>query len=441
MNIMSLIFGIIMVGSMTQLTEPARLTGKITNCESEFIILIAEDNKRDTIRIGQNGSFEFNTQVDAPTYYMLYVPNTNLFLNIFMENGTSTHLEADVNNPTILKVSGDLESVYEFTEEEQKAFIQAGDPAKYTGFKAYEVGLCLLKDSLCKALNNVKSEGFKAYKTRSMNETFDEIKIRYMYYLIDIQKPLNMDADFNAFMNAIDLDDSTQIGDKISSYLYWKAACLSGNTDSNILAVLQVIKDEIANKVIADKETYSFCQKYFGGGSDDQMDAVYEAAKELLSEEPLAHIKSIYEKIKSFAPGNEAPNFEMNTPDGKTVRLSDLRGKAIYLDIWATWCGPCLKEIPFMAKLAEHYKGDSMIEIINISVDSNQKAWRELLKKDQPQWSQFIVPGDFNSLLLKLYGINGIPRFMMFDKDGRIIDINAPRPSSEDIIKYIDSHL
>lgn len=440
----SFLLSMVMAGSLNQPAEPepAKLAGKIANSESSFFVLInMEDNSRDSIKIEPNGVFEFSTNVDVPSYRMLYVPNTNLILNIFMENGTSTLLEADLNNLAALKITGDLEPVYQFSEQEEMALKKVGEPSEYDDFKAYGIGLESVKNSLCKELENLKSEGFKVYETRNLKETLDKMKIQYMYYLRKIQKPLDSDADFNVFMNSIDLNDESLVGNKISCYINWRAACRTGNGNPNTLESLLVIKDEIANKSIAEKEALGLCKMYYGGGADNHIDEVYEIAKELLSEDSLTKIEPIHQKIKAFAPGKEALDFEMSTPDGKIVKLSDLKGKAIYLDIWATWCGPCRKEIPSMAKVAEHYKNSDKVSIISISVDSNQKAWQKLLKKDQPQWPQFVVPGDFESPLLKLYGINGIPRFMMFDKEGRIVNINAPRPSSKDIVEYIDNHL
>ena len=74
-------------------------------------------------------------------------------------------------------------------------------------------------------------------------------------------------------------------------------------------------------------------------------------------------------------------------------------------------------------------------------VSTNKSKWQNKLKEDKPKWRQFICPDNFNSQLCKNYDIDAIPRFLFFDKDGRILSLNAPRPSDERIIKYIDENL
>ena len=94
-----------------------------------------------------------------------------------------------------------------------------------------------------------------------------------------------------------------------------------------------------------------------------------------------------------------------------------------------------------MEKLYEHYKNNPNLILVSVSLDKTTKPWLEMLEKDKPQWPQYIVKDEFKSKLCTTYSITGIPRFMMFDKDGNVISLNAPRPSSEDIIRFIDDAL
>lgn len=127
--------------------------------------------------------------------------------------------------------------------------------------------------------------------------------------------------------------------------------------------------------------------------------------------------------------------------DGNAVKLSDLRGKMVYVDVWATWCGPCVGEIPFMEELYERYKDDDRIVLVSISVDDKADAWKKKLDEDNPGWPQYIVDGGLKSQLIADYQILGVPRFMLFDAQGNIVTLNAPRPSNEDIIKFLDEQL
>ena len=147
-----------------------------------------------------------------------------------------------------------------------------------------------------------------------------------------------------------------------------------------------------------------------------------------------------YNNLARLLPGVKATDFTMQDPDGNSVQFLDVigKGKITYIDFWATWCGPCCMEIPYVEKLVEHYKNNDKIEMLSISLDENRDKWLEKLAKDKPAWRQYIIPEAFGSEFAKEYNIRAIPRFMIFDAEGRIITINANRPSSENIVKYLD---
>ena len=139
--------------------------------------------------------------------------------------------------------------------------------------------------------------------------------------------------------------------------------------------------------------------------------------------------------------GSVVKDFEMRDRDSNLVKLSDFKGKLVYMDIWATWCGPCVEEIPNMEKLYQHYKDDPQILLVSVSVDSKKNLWEKKLDEDKPQWPQYIVDGALKDKLYNEYIITGITRFMMFDSEGKIIIINAMRPSNGKLIPFIEEQL
>lgn len=161
-----------------------------------------------------------------------------------------------------------------------------------------------------------------------------------------------------------------------------------------------------------------------------------------------AFAKDYPELIEAYAPkvaamsktakGTDAINAVMQTPDGKTCKLSDFFGKFTYVDVWATWCDPCCAEIPHLEKLVEHFKGNGDIQFISISVDANQKAWLAKLEKDKPEWAQFILSKEEAKHFMDEWGITGIPRFIMIDRNGKIYAADAARPSDKDIIDTLE---
>ena len=89
-----------------------------------------------------------------------------------------------------------------------------------------------------------------------------------------------------------------------------------------------------------------------------------------------------------------------------------------------------------MAKLVQRFKGDSRIEFVSVSTDANRQGWLNRLAKDKPQWKQFWKK-DFS----QLYNVDIIPRFMLFDREGKIVTLDAPRPSDPEITGFIEDHL
>lgn len=108
------------------------------------------------------------------------------------------------------------------------------------------------------------------------------------------------------------------------------------------------------------------------------------------------------------------------------------------VDISPTWCGPCKMEIPYLAKVVEHFKDNDQVKIISISVDTNRKAWENKIAADKPAWEQYIANKEQYAQISKDWGIMGIPRFILINKDGSIYDGDAMRPSNPEIITLLD---
>ncbi len=136
---------------------------------------------------------------------------------------------------------------------------------------------------------------------------------------------------------------------------------------------------------------------------------------------------------------NIAPEINMTTPDGKIVSLSDYRGKIVYIDIWATWCPPCRAELPHMKSLFEHFKRNDKVAILSISVDQDKEAWKKKITDEQMEWQQFICEETQAEELSKNYNLRSIPRFLIIDSEGKLVDADAIRPSSGKVEELIES--
>lgn len=176
-------------------------------------------------------------------------------------------------------------------------------------------------------------------------------------------------------------------------------------------------------------------------GSDDN-EALYKSIMESTSDvEFKDKITARMEKLRALIKGADSPVFvDYENYNGGTTSLTDLRGKFVYIDVWATWCSPCLAEIPAFKELVNRYKGKN-ITFVSISIDneSDKETWRQMIEEKETDWMQLFADADWSSSFAKDYGVNSIPRFIFIDPDGKIVESNAPRPSQQKAVDKLFS--
>lgn len=132
----------------------------------------------------------------------------------------------------------------------------------------------------------------------------------------------------------------------------------------------------------------------------------------------LKQLEDLIRRGKSCAVGHEAPDFELATPAGEKIKLSSLRGKYVLVDFWASWCGPCRKEIPNIRKVYAEFK-DKGLEVVGVSIDHSDKAWKKALEEEKLDYLQL---GDPKNMTSKLYNYSGIPFIILISPEGIILD-------------------
>ena len=137
--------------------------------------------------------------------------------------------------------------------------------------------------------------------------------------------------------------------------------------------------------------------------------------------------------------GIVSPSFDYENHKGGKTKLEDLRGKYVYIDVWATWCGPCLAEIPHLKKVEVKYHGKN-IEFVSISVDTEKdyEKWKKMVVAKELGGIQLFADKNWTSDFIKAFGINSIPRFILIGPDGKVIKADAARPSSASLTELLD---
>jgi len=138
-------------------------------------------------------------------------------------------------------------------------------------------------------------------------------------------------------------------------------------------------------------------------------------------------VMDTYNTLMKFGNGDSAIDFAMYTVDGKPVHLSDFTGKVIFVDLWATWCGPCLEELPHFARLKEKYKNDPNMVFISLSIDDDKSAWKKKLGDIKGNGIQAII----DRAALNDYSVATIPRTIIIDKNFKIAAMKGNLPSDK----------
>ncbi len=219
--------------------------------------------------------------------------------------------------------------------------------------------------------------------------------------------------------------------DLVRKYIMY-VAMESGKPDQtqDILSAIpnRRIKGEVVAGRAAGIKSYFEYQKFF------------KENESYLDAEQKARVEAIGSKLYEMRKGQVAANFTYPDAAGKQISLSDFKGKVVVVDVWATWCGPCRKELPFLKELEKELKNEEVVFVgVSLDEDKDLEKWKKFIVDEQLPGVQLFAGGW--SKIAKDYKITGIPRFMVFDKQGYIVEVNAPRPSNPDLKKLLIQEL
>jgi len=157
----------------------------------------------------------------------------------------------------------------------------------------------------------------------------------------------------------------------------------------------------------------------------EELEAKYEKLSDRVKQSSLGEkIRKTLATLRAVGMGQKAPDFTLQTPEGNDLSLSSLRGKCVLVDFWASWCGPCIKELPNIKKVYEKYH-EKGFEIISISLDDKKDNWVKAIEKHQIPWLHVSSLKGWKCPVAKLYHVTGVPTMYLLDAEGRIVSDNA----------------
>ena len=429
-----------------------------------YLLLINDEtNKYDTINVQKDGHFDITVDIDKNTtrgLYFEYLGDNRSVLNLYLKPGKT--LTVDVKGGMQKEeFLGEIHDVYKsvptFAGDSKKEceylalspfpnFKYFKEDKTPVGFSNFKQQLAEYQKARLAKLKGTCSE-FKTEKTAEINALPDNWYFVYTRFLRNSGFDAGTDADLQAYLKTIDInDDATYERGITANYVEFMTRGKSQEyaKEPQKARYFCYLRDHIQNQkvraALADREM----ENIMSMGDNEDLVRTFEIYRQCSnSGERFEENLKIYNSISKLLPGVQATDFTMKDVNGKDVQFRSVigQGKITYIDFWATWCGPCCAEIPYVEKLVEKYKDNPKIEFVSISLDNNLNKWHAKLDKDKPQWRQYVIPDNFHSAFATEYNIRAIPRFMMFDAEGKIITINAERPSAPNIEEILNGYL
>ena len=262
---------------------------------------------------------------------------------------------------------------------------------------------------------------------------------------VEVDK-IGLSGDYFSFYQDIPLNNEAALGH--GSYLEYVDAYLNhrlqGTGEMGADQVFQQ-KFQLAEEVL-DSKAETLVKAYLIKGVLDYgnplvVQEVFPTLKELEGgEDYYSMLEPSFEKAMSLAPGKPAPQFTLLDADGNEVTLDEFSGKILYVDFWASWCGPCRGEMPYSRTLMEQYQDRGDIAFVFISIDDDEAAWRKAMDEEKLGGVHLFSQG-FGSEAPQAYNVSAIPNYFIIDRDGTIADPFPPRPSDPNLAPLLDKLL
>ena len=433
----------------------ARITfsGNIKN-NSEDILKVSNYNStlKQQIPIDSLGNFKGLVEVETDGYYFFQVGQS--YTTVRFKKGQNVHVSIDASDffKSII-YSGDLkkENNYNVSKSKLRANL-VGDTKEYfvVPLNDFLPKIEKTRDTLFSLLANSElsqkdTELEKRLIKYEYLQTYNNYKKFYNYHKkVD---PVLPDDYFDPILGMNTDDDEIFRYSRayrnliIENFRLSSKIALSKDTS---LTIIDFVKNKISDLKSADiREQIASMLIRQMKEENENIDDDYDKIMTLLGSDRMKEKLTLRYKSAMFTiAGTASVDFNYENFDGGSISLQDLRGKLLYIDVWATWCGPCIKEMPALKELVKEYANKD-IEFVSISIDSKNdyEKWRKMVPEKNVGGIQLYDAEGLNSDFMKAFSVSLIPRFMMIDSEGKIITAKAPRPSSKDVRKFIDSHL
>ena len=416
------------------------LSGKIDNPQGNKMMVSGDDFKKE-ITINEDGTFADTLRIDKGYYTLAQGREVTTF---YAEPGNDLKVTLDTKQ-------FDETIKYEGTGAANSNFIAAKVLAK-ENFDFKEVYSAEEADFI-KTIKEKKTKAEDALKVaKDLSADFVDLEksnINYEY-LADLSRYPRYHAYFtkkedykvsDGFLKELEgiNYDNTEDFKNFDSYReltlgHYMNKIYEDSATVETLDKIQNLKSQNIKNEIAKQLSYAISP------SNENLDKIYNTIQTISNDEELKkQVTKKYNVLEDLAEGKASPTFDYENHKGGTTSLADLAGKYVYIDVWATWCGPCIAEIPSLKKVEEKYH-DKNIAFVSISIDQKNayETWKKMVVDKELGGIQLMADNAWQSKFVTDYAIDGIPRFILIDPQGNIVSADAPRPSNPKLIELFD---
>ena len=430
---------VLFAGCSTNNGGPTIFQGRFIGYGSEFVeFFIPQDGEylEIPINVKPDGTFCDTVQFSKNEYDLALFADKFMF-RISLEQGKTYNAEFDITQDgveTNFSFTGEGAAENTFMAHLWALDVQK-DVAAASSFKEFRSILADCYQPLRDELGNISNKPFVKYYKAELDRQEKYFSYYFPFYYARQNGSCPDDPDFNAFVAG-----SKKLSDANLKALVEPIFINSSYSCSGIDAT-EALKAAASCVTKPDQKEWAMVTmltNLVGAGNVNGLADAYEFfCDNVDNDEYLDMADELCGNALQLVPGLDAPEIEFEDINGKVFHLSDFKGKPLYVDLWASWCGPCCEEIPYLAKFVESLGKNPEIVCISISTDDDRNDWTNKLDEVGSTWPQFIATAAGQESISNKYFVSGIPRFMLFTADGKIASVNAPRPSSPNLLEQL----
>lgn len=430
----------------------AVLSGKVSSVdakgENQKLLLLQNDEVVKEIPVQADGTFRDTIREIGDNHFYYLVENPAVQTPLYLANGTNMELTLNEEvSKTMVSGSQTKQTQYLI---ERNSFINDrinGADSNLFGQKPQEFKENV-KAFFAELDKKLKAYGFDEEFVKNQEKWTNYKFVEYLtifptYHRYTSGNEAILPDDFYAERDGIDYDNSEEFRtidtyrDLVRSKFY--TIINNPNDAENIKKFISEVNALKSDNIRADLAKGTF--QLISPSSTVNKEIFDFINKNVTDEKVKEAAKKAYDVATKLTSGSPSPKFSnYENFNGGTTSLDDFKGKVTYIDIWATWCLPCRGEIPALKELEKKFHGKD-VAFVSISIDQNKDEWKEFVKSEDLKGVQLFAENAFESQFIQDYGIRQIPTFIIIDKEGKIVNADAPRPSSDEITGLLEGLL